>query len=100
MILHYLVGHSFSHIRERIKEDGVFHGNIGWHIDMVAVFFVVYGFLFSPYIVFGFSSPVSGVFGVFRLVVVCCRSGCLFVSSFRGSVLSSPCGCHRFPIRR
>lgn len=58
MILHYLVGHSFSHIRERIKEDGVFHGIIGWHMVFAGVFFVVHRFLFSPVIVFGLSCPL------------------------------------------
>lgn len=96
MILHYLVGHSFSHIRERIKEDGVFHGIIGLRMVSAGVFFVVYGFLFFSFIVFGLSSPFSGVLGVFRLSVVCCRSGFLFASPCGGSAGSSPCGCHRF----
>lgn len=41
------------------------------------------------------SSPFSGVFGVFRLQVVCCRSGFLFASPFGGSAGLSPCGVHR-----
>lgn len=41
------------------------------------------------------SSPFSGVLGVFRLQVVCCRFGFLFASSFGGSAGSSPRGVHR-----
>lgn len=43
-------------------------------------FLVVYGCLFSPFVVVGLVAPVSGVFGVFRLVVACCRFGYLFAS--------------------
>lgn len=35
------------------------------------------------------------MFRVFRLVVVCCRSGFLFASTFGGSAGSSSCGGHR-----
>lgn len=42
------------------------------------------------------SSSFSGVFGVFRLQVVCYRFGFLFASSFGGSAGSSPGGVHRY----
>lgn len=38
------------------------------------------------------------MFRVFRLVVVCCRSGFLFVSSCEGSAGSSPGGGHRLDL--
>ena len=39
------------------------------------------------------------MFRVFRLVIVCCRSGFLFVSSFGGWAGSSSCGDHRHIFR-
>lgn len=59
-------------------------------------FLVVYGCLFVPLFAIGLSSPVSGVFGVFRLAIVYCRFGFPFASSCGGSVLSSSGGVHRF----
>lgn len=75
-------------------------GGAVFFIVLFWLFFVVYGLFFFSFVVVWLSSPFSGVFCVFRLVVVCCRSGCLFASPFGGSAGSSPCGGHRFFIRR
>lgn len=75
-------------------------GGAVFFIVLFWLFFVVYGLFFFSFVVVWLSSPFSGVFCVFRLVVVCCRSGCLFASPLGGSVSSSPCGGHRFSIRR